>query len=282
MLSVYTDHDCHVDKLYKTYTMVLSPGSRPGGPYTYTYTDTAIPFDKDFSAQALDTGTSTWSNCVNGHGPPYTPIPPPTGPGGPCDYDFDPKTVDGSGHLTVTINHTSTGDRYSIYIGGNIVKTVDGNNSTVSTSVTAPIYKGVYPVTIAHLRASDGNTDMCTADGSTDLTVSTDRVSGRNPCDVPDPTDPTKRLCPTAFGNIPTDITGFAGTIVSIAIGIAGGLALILLVFGSIRVLVSRGDPERLAGGRDVIIAAIAGLLFLIFSVLILRSLGLITGIVLP
>ena len=33
-------------------------------------------------------------------------------------------------------------------------------------------------------------------------------------------------------------------------------------------------DQQRLAGGRDMIVAAIAGLLFLIFSVLILRFIG--------
>src|SRR3989344_2895450 len=96
-------------------------------------------------------------------------------------------------------------------------------------------------------------------------------TSGRNPC--------TPEGCETAFGNIPTDITKFAGKVLSIALGIAGGIALILLVYGSIRVLTSTGNPQNVAAGRDIIVAAIAGLLFLIFSVLILRALGLIAGI---
>lgn len=98
--------------------------------------------------------------------------------------------------------------------------------------------------------------------------------SGRNPC------SPTS--CSTAFGDIDTDITKFAGKFLSIAIGIAGGIALILLVFGSVRVLTSSGNQQTLAAGRDTIIAAIAGLLFLIFSVLILRALGIIVGIQFP
>lgn len=95
--------------------------------------------------------------------------------------------------------------------------------------------------------------------------------TGHNPC--------RGGICKTALGDIPTDITSFAGRVLAIAIGIAGGIALILLVFGSIRVLTSSGDQQRLAGGRDTIVAAIAGLLFLIFSVLILRALGLAIGI---
>ena len=67
---------------------------------------------------------------------------------------------------------------------------------------------------------------------------------------------------------------GFAQRVLNIAIGLAGGIALILMVIGSIRVLTSSGDQQRLAGGRDMIVAAIAGLLFLIFSVLVLRFIG--------
>ena len=96
--------------------------------------------------------------------------------------------------------------------------------------------------------------------------------SGKNPCE--DPVTKQVTECPTALGNIPTDISGFAGKILSIAIGLAGGIALILMVIGSIRVLTSSGDQQRLAGGRDMIVAAIAGLLFLIFSILILRFIG--------
>lgn len=90
--------------------------------------------------------------------------------------------------------------------------------------------------------------------------------SGTNPC------SPTS--CRTAFGNIPTDPAGFATQVLRIATGLAGGLALILMVIGSVRVLISSGDQQRLSAGRDMIVAAVAGLLFLIFSVLILQFIG--------
>lgn len=89
---------------------------------------------------------------------------------------------------------------------------------------------------------------------------------GTNPC--------AGAQCCTALGCVSTDFKQFTAKILSIAIGIAGALALILMVRGSISVLTSQGDPQKVNNGREVIIAAVAGLLFLIFSVLILQFIG--------
>lgn len=97
-------------------------------------------------------------------------------------------------------------------------------------------------------------------------------TSGENPCKL-DPAD-NKVKCITALGKIPTELKEFSSTILSIATGLAGGIAFILMVIGAIRVLMSQGDPQKLAGGREMLVAALAGLLFLIFSVLILRFIG--------
>src|SRR3989344_3168519 len=90
---------------------------------------------------------------------------------------------------------------------------------------------------------------------------------GKNPCEG--------GVCKTAIGNLSTDIGAFSTQFLSIAIGLAGGIALVLMVIGSVRVLMSSGDPKNVGAGRDMIIAAVAGLLFLIFSVLILKFIGL-------
>ena len=92
-------------------------------------------------------------------------------------------------------------------------------------------------------------------------------TSGQNPC--------VGGICNTAIGNIPTgDIRELANQVLRIATGIAGGLALILMVIGAIRVLASSGDQQKPSGGRDMLVAAVSGLLFLIFSVIILRFIG--------
>jgi len=95
------------------------------------------------------------------------------------------------------------------------------------------------------------------------------KTGGANPCS----TGPTG-TCDTALGNIPTNLKDFSTRLLSIATGIAGGIALILMVIGAIRVLMSSGDQQKLSGGRDMIVAAVTGLLFLIFSVLILKFIG--------
>lgn len=89
---------------------------------------------------------------------------------------------------------------------------------------------------------------------------------GKNPC--------ISGTCQTALGPIKTDPAEFIKTILGIAIGLAGGIALIFMVIGAIRVLISSGDQQKLTGGKDMIVAAVSGLLFLILSVLILRFIG--------
>ena len=91
-------------------------------------------------------------------------------------------------------------------------------------------------------------------------------LAGKNPCEG--------GICNTALGPIKADIGEFAEKILAIGIGLAGGIALIIMVIGSVRVLTSAGDPKNVAAGREMIIAAVAGLLFLIFSVIILKFIG--------
>lgn len=89
---------------------------------------------------------------------------------------------------------------------------------------------------------------------------------GSNPC--------VGGTCQTALGPIKTDPAEFIKTVLGIATGLAGGIALIFMVIGSIKVLTSSGDQQKLTGGKDMIVAAVSGLLFLILSVLILRFIG--------
>ncbi|MBU0619293.1 hypothetical protein KKD62_03605 [Patescibacteria group bacterium] len=58
------------------------------------------------------------------------------------------------------------------------------------------------------------------------------------------------------------------------AIKIAGGLAFLLFLGGGFALLTSAGDPEKINKGKEVITAAISGLLFIIFSVYLLRIIG--------
>jgi len=104
-------------------------------------------------------------------------------------------------------------------------------------------------------------------------------VSGENPCDTYPPPNGDGKItkedtCPTALGDLKPELGPFAQKILTIGASLAGAIALIIMVIGAIRVLTSGGDPKNVAAGREMIIAAVAGLLFLIFSFLILRFIG--------
>lgn len=78
----------------------------------------------------------------------------------------------------------------------------------------------------------------------------------------------------TAFGCISGEPGQAVGKFLNIGIGIAGGIAFLLILFGGFQILTSAGNPEQLSAGKELVGSAIAGLLLIIFSVFILRVIG--------
>lgn len=79
----------------------------------------------------------------------------------------------------------------------------------------------------------------------------------------------------TAIGCIPVGNTHeFAGWFLGWAIGIAGGLALMLIVFSGFQIMTAQGDPQKLQAGRELLTSAISGLILIIFSMFLLRLIG--------
>lgn len=66
----------------------------------------------------------------------------------------------------------------------------------------------------------------------------------------------------------------FATTFLNFGIGIAGGIAFLLMIFGAYRLIFAAGNPEATQQGREIITAAIVGLLVIISAVFILNFLG--------
>lgn len=79
----------------------------------------------------------------------------------------------------------------------------------------------------------------------------------------------------TAVGCIPSSSAGIVRQIVTIALGISGGVALLIILAGSFMMATSQGEPKRAQQAKEMISAAITGLLFIIFSVSILQFIGL-------
>lgn len=78
----------------------------------------------------------------------------------------------------------------------------------------------------------------------------------------------------TALGCISFNPQDFISDFLSISIGIAGGIALLLMIYGSFLISTSAGDPKKAEEGKEIITGTIAGLLFIIFSVFLLKLIG--------
>jgi hypothetical protein len=95
-----------------------------------------------------------------------------------------------------------------------------------------------------------------------------------SPCKRDESSDEVNYICPTALGSINTNASAFAKQLFGILLSISGGIALILIINAGYHIMVSEGNPEKLQSARETITAAIIGLVFIIFSLVILQIIG--------
>lgn len=82
--------------------------------------------------------------------------------------------------------------------------------------------------------------------------------------------------CISSPTNKPTDLPGqLVKSVLSIVFSVSGGIAFLSFLYGTSVVLTSGGDPQRLQAGKDTITSSLIGLLLVIFSVFLLRTIGL-------
>lgn len=78
----------------------------------------------------------------------------------------------------------------------------------------------------------------------------------------------------TAIGCIEAQPQSIVATVVRIGLGLAGGVAILMILAAAFLFSTSQGDPKRTTQARDLITSAVIGLLFIIFSVTILQFIG--------
>jgi len=78
----------------------------------------------------------------------------------------------------------------------------------------------------------------------------------------------------TAIGCITTDPNNLLGSILRLGLGLAGGIAFLLILFGGLQIMTSAGNPEQLNAGRELISSAIIGLILVLFSIFLLQFIG--------
>ena len=75
----------------------------------------------------------------------------------------------------------------------------------------------------------------------------------------------------TALGCIPYNRDAFTSALLAFVVGIAGAIALVIMLIATVQIMTAGGNAEQLQKGKELFTSAIIGLLFLIFSVSLLR-----------
>lgn len=78
----------------------------------------------------------------------------------------------------------------------------------------------------------------------------------------------------TALGKIPTQPEELVKWILGWAITLGGGIAVLLSLWGGVTIILAGGNPEKINAGKEIITSAISGILFILFSVFLLRFIG--------
>ncbi len=78
----------------------------------------------------------------------------------------------------------------------------------------------------------------------------------------------------TAIGCIPSNPESIIKVVITIGLGLGGGIVLVMIIVGAFMLSVSQGDPNKTKEAKEIITSAIIGLLFVIFSVTILQFIG--------
>jgi len=79
----------------------------------------------------------------------------------------------------------------------------------------------------------------------------------------------------TAIGCIPVGSGNeLINAILNIAIGLGGGIALALILYGVFIVTTSAGMPDKLKAGSEIITSAVVGLIFVLLSIFLINLIG--------
>jgi len=73
------------------------------------------------------------------------------------------------------------------------------------------------------------------------------------------------------IGKMPTNSGEFIVKIFIIILSFAGGIALLLIILSGYKIIMSKGKPEAIQQGKEQLISAIVGLVFIIFSFVIFQ-----------
>ncbi|OGK10417.1 hypothetical protein A2767_06510 [Candidatus Roizmanbacteria bacterium RIFCSPHIGHO2_01_FULL_35_10] len=78
----------------------------------------------------------------------------------------------------------------------------------------------------------------------------------------------------TGIGCIPLSLEGFINYIFTFGIGLGGIVAMLCIIYAAFMIQSSSGNPERIKKAQELLTSCVMGLMLIIFSVFILRVIG--------
>jgi hypothetical protein len=86
-----------------------------------------------------------------------------------------------------------------------------------------------------------------------------------------DPTCADGKSIDTALGCMKVDPSGFTSQLLGFLAGIAGAISLVIMLIATIQIMSGGDNAESVKKGKELFTGAITGLLFIIFSVTLLK-----------
>jgi len=215
-----------------------------------------------------------------------------------CHLTTNPQVVRPGNSITVTSNDfpTSIKDLMLRYIMNSSYSESRGvarnGETSFSESFVAPSQEGIYSVDLVSF--SNQANIICSQQFQVQLnappgaTMPPQAPDGSQPADrcggAKDPTACHKCLGTnfensgsyswTAIGCIPTQPDLFIKGLLPGVIGMAGGIAFLLMLYGVFTIIMSTGNPEKINQGKEIIVSALVGLIMILFSVFLLKLIG--------
>lgn len=127
------------------------------------------------------------------------------------------------------------------------------------------------PVAASHCTANPG-TCMSNAECLNNCALANPGTTGSPFCPVG--SNPRGGVS-TALGCIPVEGREFFNSILRWGTAVGAGIAFLLIVYAGFLMVTSGGDPKRVAAGRELLTAALGGLILIALSVVLLNFIGL-------
>lgn len=128
---------------------------------------------------------------------------------------------------------------------------------------------GSTPYRCNYITPSNTNASQCCSDAASCVAYKSSQAQSGN---IMYPTGSCgEGAIDTALGCIPYETKGFTSSLLTFLAGTAGAIALVVMLIATIQIMTGGDNAEQVKKGKELFTGAVTGLLFIIFSVTLLK-----------